>query len=46
MVALDIHDGADFPFDDPDLRHVAVTAGAPHPVTFAADLIAEALEAD
>ncbi len=46
VVALDIRDGADFPFDDPALRRVVVTSGAPHPVTFATDLIAEALDAD
>ena len=46
VVALDIRDGADFPFHDPALRRVVATPGAPHPVTFATDLIGEALEAD
>jgi hypothetical protein len=46
VVALDIRDGADFPFDDPALRRVVATPGAPHPVTFATDLIGEALGAD
>lgn len=46
VVALDIRDGADFPFDDPALRRVVVTPRAPHPVAFATDLIAEALDAD
>lgn len=45
VVALDIH-GADFPFEDPALRHVVATAGAPQRVTFATDLIGEALDAD
>lgn len=43
VVALDIRDSADFPFDDPALRRLVVSPGAPHPVTFAPDLIAEAL---
>lgn len=42
MVVLDIHAGP--PFADPALRHVVVPAGAPRHVTFAADLIGEALE--
>lgn len=46
VVALDIRDGADFPFDHPALLRVVVTSGAPHPVTFATDLIAEWLDAD
>lgn len=33
-------------FDDPALRRVVVTAGAPYRVDFATDLIAEALEAE
>ena len=45
VVALDIH-GADPPFEDPALRRVVVTAGAPERVTFATDLIGEALDAD
>ena len=43
VVALD---RADVPFEDPALRHVVVTAGAPQRVTFATDLIGEALDAD
>ena len=43
VVALD---RADFPFEDPALRHVVVTAGAPERVTFATGLIGEALDAD
>jgi hypothetical protein len=48
VVALDIHGahGADFPFEDPALRRVVVTAGAPERVSLAADLIGEALDAD
>ena len=46
VVAVDVRDAADFPFDDPALRRVVVRANAPYPVTFATDLIAEALEAD
>lgn len=46
VVALDISDDADFPFDDPALRRVVVTSGAPYPVTFAVDLMAEVLDAD
>jgi len=45
VVALDIH-GADPPFEDPALRRVVVTAGAPERVMFATDLIGEALDAD
>jgi hypothetical protein len=45
VVALDIH-GADVAFEDPALRHVVATAGAPQRVTFATDLIGEALDAD
>ena len=33
-------------FDDPALRHLVVTAGAPDRVTFATNLIEEALDAD
>ncbi|MDZ5620371.1 hypothetical protein SFC88_06035 [Nocardioides sp. HM23] len=44
VVALDIA-GADPAFEDPARRHVVVTAGAPHRVAFATDLIAEALDA-
>jgi hypothetical protein len=44
VVALDIH-GADPSFEDPSLRHVVVTAGAPERVTLASDLIGEALDA-
>jgi hypothetical protein len=43
VVALDIHAGP--PFDDPDLRHVVAIAGAPEQVTFAADLVAAAIDA-
>jgi len=43
VVALD---RADVPFADPALRRVVVTAGAPERVTFATDLIGEALDAD
>jgi hypothetical protein len=46
VIALDISDADDFPFDDPALRRVVVTSGAPHPVAFATDLIAEALDAE
>ncbi len=45
VVALDIH-GADPPFDDPDIRRVVVSAGAPEFVSFATDLIGAALDAD
>ncbi len=45
VVALDISDPVDFPFDDPALRSVVVTPGGPHTVAFATDLIAEALDA-
>jgi hypothetical protein len=45
VVALDIR-GADVPFEDPALRHVVATAGAPQRVTFATELIGEALDAD
>ena len=45
VVALDIH-GADVAFEDPALRHVVATAGAPQGVSFATDLIGEALDAD
>lgn len=45
VVALNIGDGADFPFEDPALRRVVVSSGAPHPVAFATDLIAAALAA-
>ena len=45
VVALKVRHRADFPFDEPALRRVVVTAGAPYPVAFATDLIAEALEA-
>jgi len=43
VVALD---RADFPFDDPAQRPVVATAGTPERVTFATDLIGEALDAD
>ncbi|MGH3989918.1 MAG: hypothetical protein ACRDTZ_21790, partial [Pseudonocardiaceae bacterium] len=36
----------DLPFEDPALRRVVVTAGAPEWATFAADLIGAALDAD
>lgn len=42
VVALD---RTDFPFQDPALRRVIVSAGAPQRVTFATDLIKEALDA-
>ena len=42
VVALDIH-GADMAFEDPALRRVVASAGAPLRVAFAADLIGEAL---
>lgn len=45
VVALDIQ-GADFPFEDPALRRVVATAGAPLQVTVASDLIGAALDAD
>jgi hypothetical protein len=45
VVALDIH-GADVAFEDPALRHVVASAGAPLRVAFATDLIGEALDAD
>jgi len=38
--------GADHAFEDPALRRAVVTAGAPHRVAFATDLIGEALEAE
>jgi hypothetical protein len=38
--------GADHAFEDPALRRVVVTAGSPHRIAFATDLIAEALESD
>jgi hypothetical protein len=38
--------GAGDAFDDPTRRRVVVTAGAPHRVAFATDLIAEALDAE
>lgn len=41
VVALDIHG-----VEDPALRHVVATAGAPLRVTFATDLIRQALDAD
>jgi hypothetical protein len=44
VVALDIQ-GADSSFEDPALRRVVATAEAPQRVTFAADLIGEALDA-
>jgi len=37
---------ADRAFEEPARRHVVVTAGAPHRVAFATDLIAEALDAE
>ena len=45
VVALDLR-GADMAFEDPSLRRVVASAGAPLRVAFAADLIAEALGAD
>lgn len=45
VVALDIH-AVDSSFEDPALRRVVATAEAPERVTFAADLIGEALDAD
>lgn len=45
VVALDIR-GADKAFEDPSLRRVVASAGAPLRVAFAADLIGEALDAD
>ena len=45
VVALDI-DGVGSSFEDPSLRRVVASAGAPLRVTFAADLIGEALDAD
>lgn len=44
VVALDAH-GAKSSFEDPALRHVVATAGAPSRVTYATDLIGEALDA-
>jgi hypothetical protein len=41
VVALDIHG-----VEDPALRDVVASAGAPQRVTFATDLIGEALDAD
>jgi hypothetical protein len=38
--------GADQAFEDPALRRVVVTAGAPQRVAFATDLIGEVLEAE
>ena len=46
VVALDVRDRANFPFDDPGLRRVVVNPGAPNPVTFATDLLREALAAE
>lgn len=46
VVALDLGDPSDFPFDEPALRREVVTAGAPYPVAFATDLIADALAVD
>lgn len=43
LVALDVQ-GADRPYLDPARRHVVVDAGAPRRVTFATDLIAQALD--
>jgi hypothetical protein len=45
VVALDIN-GADPPFENPALRRVVATAGAPDRVSFATDLIGAALDAD
>ncbi len=45
VVALDIR-GAGSSFEDPALRRVVATAGAPQRVAFATDLIAEALDAE
>lgn len=46
VIAVDTSDAADFPFDDPALRRVVVTSEAPYPVSFATDLVGEALEAN
>ena len=46
VVALEVKDRANFPFDDPGLRRVVVNPGAPNPVTFATNLIREALAAE
>ena len=45
VVALDAQ-GADSSFEDPSLRRVVASAGAPLRVAFAADLIGEALDED
>jgi hypothetical protein len=45
VVALDIR-GADSSFEDPALRRVVATAEAPERVTFATDLIRDALDAE
>jgi hypothetical protein len=44
VIALDIRDAADFPFDDPALRRVVVRPGAPYPVSFATELLRAALQ--
>jgi hypothetical protein len=46
VIALDIRDEADFPFDDPALRRVVVRPGAPYPVSFATELLREVLDVD
>ena len=45
VVALDIR-GADSSFEDPALRRVVATAEAPERVTFATDLIGDALDVE
>lgn len=45
VVALDLR-GADTAFEEPSLRRMVASAGAPLRVAFAADLIGEALDAD
>jgi hypothetical protein len=45
VVALDVH-GIHSAYEDPSLRRVVASAGAPMRVAFAADLIGEALDAD
>jgi hypothetical protein len=45
VVALDLR-GADTAFEEPSLRRVVASAGAPLRVAFAADLIGQALDAD
>jgi hypothetical protein len=45
VIALDVRDRSKFPFADPALRRVVVNPGAPNPVTFATELLREALDA-